>query len=319
MCERPGLDAHRPLTLERRDVHASIDVDPASGEILSEVTACSEQETNNDQPDVRASKYHKSRIFGQTHRNNERALEQRLESEIMALQRERAMLSSLLAHNAIFMDHRASPDSSLSSFSSPSVSQYRLAPKTAAVLGTDAISGTIAATLLEIVSLRRNVIPPVCDSRTPRRRRSGLVAPPQSMYEALFKWARQAFANEFLGSEEDRVLYVEQQFRILTNLHSKWAQQERDFGPLSMFPNNEYQGLSDLTSGPAQEYPARTRRRKGCGPRRCTRCKKIKHAGSGHGRSNCDDGVSVSRSIPYPAGPNYGRTASEQQADSRPQ
>lgn len=50
----------------------------------------------------------------------------------------------------------------------------------------------------------------------------------------------------------------------------------------------------------AAEFGSPSRRR-GEGAKRCSRCHKLKVSGSGHGRSKCDDGHSISSSVPYPA------------------
>lgn len=50
---------------------------------------------------------------------------------------------------------------------------------------------------------------------------------------------------------------------------------------------------------PVQAQPHH--RRRGEGAKRCSRCHKLKISGSGHGRSKCDDGYSISSLVPYPA------------------
>lgn len=71
---------------------------------------------------------------------------------------------------------------------------------------------------------------------------------------------------------------MEPRFEDLTNMHAMWAIAE--------------DGLSKY-------YQATTKNHQP--PRRCSRCLKVKLAGSGHGRSACDDGIAVSLSVPYPA------------------
>ncbi len=70
----------------------------------------------------------------------------------------------------------------------------------------------------------------------------------------------------------------EARFDQLEHLHTAWGEAEASI--------SRYYDASSNSRQP---------------PRRCSRCQKVKLAGSGHGRSACDDGIAVSLSVPYPA------------------
>ncbi len=78
-------------------------------------------------------------------------------------------------------------------------------------------------------------------------------------------------------------------------MHEDWAEFE---------VMNDHADVEDHLEKPEEADAAEAEATgRGKGPKRCSRCKKLKNAGSGHGRSKCDDHQLISSSIPYPAVP----------------
>lgn len=101
-------------------------------------------------------------------------------------------------------------------------------------------------------------------------RRNILYTPEQQTSTLLQNVMSHAEMNWQMNDRETR-------FDQLECVHSAWAEAEDEISTNHNSSNNRHP------------------------PRRCSRCQKMKLAGSGHGRSACDDGIAVSLSVPYPA------------------
>lgn len=238
----------------------------------------------------RSEKYHRSRAFGERHRAKALAEETRCIAELEELQREHTLLRSL--RDRAFDLRAASPVP----FSASQLSFEPIAPlppqpfatlalsaNSASLLGTHMLDGPTALALLELTVLRRNLgVIGIVRDRVP---------PPAAALDFLFRRAMVTWTSTG-GS-----LYASMQLVKLDRLCSRWHDAEiardiktaRDDSVRTVLYNRLYdQGELD--------------------PRRCTRCKKLKLAGSGHGRSSCDDGVYIALAIPYPAPPSLARS-----------
>lgn len=266
----------RPRVMPALEEHAL----PASSTVTSPHSA------DTSAVEVRADKYHRSRAFGQTHRANALAQETRRAVELDDLRREHALLCSLrdraLDLRAVVPPNNASPHGSAAYGELCSLS-----PTAAAVLGVPAVDGPTAIALVELTALRRNM---VCAGAARER-----APPPAGALDTVFRHAAARWAS--IGG----AAHAARRLAELDMLRKRWdaAEAARDAAPAH---------LSDSPEGDAVADEEEADARRGLGPRRCTRCKKVKLAGSGHGRSSCDDGVSVALAVPYPAPPALARS-----------
>lgn len=65
--------------------------------------------------------------------------------------------------------------------------------------------------------------------------------------------------------------------------------------------HEEHMGLNSTSTLDLVSSEGGRGKKRGDGAKRCSRCHKYKIAGSGHGRSQCDDGYGISSVVPYPA------------------
>lgn len=252
---------------------------PAGGDAAPTPPTPSRADVN----DVRADRYHRSRAFGQTHRANALAQENRRAVELDDLRREHALLRSLLSRAEDVHIGAAPPP-----VWTPHTRTHALGARAAAVLGTRELDGTTALALLELTALRRNLTGGVASrERAP---------PPSPALDNVFRTAAARYS-----AENSAPAHAAARLATLDALRERWDGAE---------------ALRDaIDEAVEDEEDARARR--GLGPRRCTRCKKVKLAGSGHGRSSCDDGVSVALDIPYPAPPALARSLAATPEDAQ--
>lgn len=107
------------------------------------------------------------------------------------------------------------------------------------------------------------------------------------------------FVSENRG-KADLHHYIDSRLGSLAVLMETWSHNEAcanppDYDSISEEP--DYPPASP-TRPEAAEFGSPSRRR-GEGAKRCSRCNMIKFTGSGHGRSKCDDGYSISSKVPY--------------------
>lgn len=236
-------------------------------------------------PESRTARYHRSRVFGQTHRRNERAAQDARQAGVLALREERTLLQSLVDAGA---DWRERPDVAPAPLRALARPTHALSAATATALGTDAVSGSVAFGLLALRAARSGLL--------------GRVQPGDA--DAAVAAAGDAFRAEATGAPADLAgVHLQLQFAGLAKCHSTWTKAEAaGFGPAGPSPRS---AESDTPGSVRGGIRSPIRRRRGFGPKKCTRCKKLKSAGSGHGRSSCDDGVSVALNVPYPAPPGW--------------
>lgn len=207
---------------------------------------------------------------------------------------------------------------------------HKLSHDTAERLGQRYVSTTVAAALLEFMVFRRNLVPDMAgvpapcvsvEGRRRRRRRSTYrMATSKIMAEEIVTFAVRMFAQEPRG-DEDLISYVDRRLGSLGVAMARWHDMEARFNPekvleekasddgddeddIVMNANNgsEFAPMSP-TRPEMAEFGGGGTRRRGEGAKRCSRCNRVKFTGSGHGRSKCDDGYSISSLVPYPASP----------------
>lgn len=195
---------------------------------------------------------------------------------------------------------------------------FKVSADTAERIGQRYISPECAAVILDTLALRRNMAnvapeasasssssstvaagaPPISCSR-PRRRRSSYRAP--TTKEAADRIAAFAVRTVAPGGGKDGTLA---KLAALGRMYDRFADNEHFCNPPSA---DEDDGLGFPPGSPtrpdAAEFGSPGRRRRD-GAKRCSRCHKLKISGSGHGRSKCDDGYSISSVVPYPAAPH---------------
>lgn len=167
---------------------------------------------------------------------------------------------------------------------------WKLSAATAQRMGLHFISSEMAAIVLEWISIRRNLHL----TQFPSDSRTSIVPTTMEQAVAIVHYALRVLP----AGASDHAL------AMLGVIHDAFADMERTMSPATFDADdmpNDQQDMSmprrDRTDIPDGAFA------RSVGVKRCTRCGKIKASGSGHGRSECDDGFSISSAVPYPAYP----------------
>lgn len=284
-------------------------------------------------------KFTKSRAVGQSHRDNEKEHVLALQKDVEDCRVENILLFAVFASQ--YKAERNHKVTNQVTIGAPSTGQVRLevetdrpedcdinsdeeararglhklSPETASWLGQEYMSSTMAQVLVEMLGYRRNII---VDSPDPtrRRRRRGSFRNPTATEQAnsVFEHGFDLFMAESAGmSHEAQCDYVQEKLGALSLLVRRWSILENMRNPAN-FDDQEGEEVGQSPPGSptrpeAAEFGSPNRRR-GDGAKRCSRCCMIKRTGSGHGRSKCDDGLSISSPVPYPAPSSEGQHSS---------
>lgn len=221
-------------------------------------------------------RFARSRTVGQTHRDKQRVEYKEMDVEVDILHSETNLLSGLVTTTAAPAGHRAGAHVARVSHADRVVAP----PNLAAIVGERALTPALVGGLLELLAARRNM---TAAARAPRRR-PGLVGPADpARIAAAVEVARDNFAEEAPGGADAG-------FGALVELHDRMQMFQAE--------NNAADAEDHLDRPPpVPEVPSG----RGKGAKKCSRCNKFKSAGSGHGRSKCDDHQLISSRIPYPA------------------
>lgn len=266
-------------------------------------------------------KFTKSRAVGQSHRDNEKEHVVALLKDVGFLRTENVLLFALFcdaSHNErglsislrriMQMTTRDRPeDHHLTDSQARARGMHRLAAPTNAILGMKYISTSMAFVLLEFLGIRRNLITSAPDPGRRRRRRGSFrAAPTVAQANEICQYALGLFRDDAARLRiMDRHAFVDGKMGALAVALHRWSEHEKRNNP-APFDAEDDEEFSDPPSSPtrpeAAEFGSPSRRR-GEGAKRCSRCNMLKYTGSGHGRSKCDDGYSISSIVPYPASP----------------
>lgn len=274
-------------------------------------------------------KFTKSRAVGQSHRDNEKEHVELLHRDVEDSRRENILLFALFAcryktdrglpvpsrlldgiHTAL--PHDLPEDCHIHDDQTAARrGMYKLSEESARRLGQRYISPALAVVLLELMIYRRNMVPDTADPtdqplRRRRRRSTYRTGTSKSIAKQTVNFAISLFAKEYMGGE-DPVTYMDRRLGSLAVLRDSWCQMECHRNPVLVLEEEEEDTEyscppSSPTRPEAAEFGSPLRRR-GEGAKRCSRCNMLKYTGSGHGRSKCDDGYSISSLVPYPASP----------------
>lgn len=251
-----------------------------------------------------ADRFAKSRSVGQTHRDNEKYFSDTMQKDVEKLRAENVLLFAMLtvnhgqarngasAHMAALLRNRERAEAA---------GFHRLSNRAATILGLGVLSGAMAMIMLELIAARRNLIA-VSDLNTSnrRRRRTTLSAPAQGVVEGIILAGLDKLRKEGSAFNVVPQYWVDSCLDSLRCAHKNWAEHEQSAGA----PIFEDEPFSESEAGRSIRNRVESPKpRPGEGPKRCSRCRKFKTAGSGHGRSKCDDHMLISSSIPYPAPP----------------
>lgn len=263
-------------------------------------------------------KFTKSRAVGQVHRDNERVHMAALERDIQQSKCENILLFALFAadYKKARSDHyQPTPIDPTSSVrcSLPSdrpenpgqanamygthTNYYKLSKETAAVLGQTYISSAIASVLLELIIFRRNIVADDLDVSNPNRRRrrrsSYRMGTSAQVADQIMNYAVRMFAMES-PNPSDLNQYVAHRMGSLAHIMERWTMLEQYYRPAEVVVEH----IPPLPSSRPRVRQITNKRSEGA--KRCSRCNMLKFTGSGHGRSKCDDGYSISSHVPYP-------------------
>ena len=280
-----------------------------------------------------AEKFAKSRATGQDHRDNEREHIKDLERKMERARDENSLLFSIVKHQ--FKRQRFPNGISSSEIALPcdvaedydvfdddtafSRGLLTMSSESQRRLGIKYISPAIANILLEFIILRRNWVyeednctslplqsnldSPTNTNRRKRRRTKYLKVPFISTIEKLVSHSANVFAAE-VDIEQDVDQHVDFRLGNLSVVLHRWIESERKHGGSL---DCEDFGLDEVTDPPksptrpsAADFGSPPQRRRGEGVKKCSRCGVKKFSGSGHGRSTCADGHSISSPLPFP-------------------
>lgn len=198
--------------------------------------------------DAVARRLAQSRLVGLRHRENEKIRTVQLELDITALQQE----NDILAYR--IQEARCNPhilDVLRSKERSDSIS---ISTDSSRIIGSGNITGDSALLLLELIALRRNIVP--------LHRYEGM-SPNSALYCPDYLEVENAVQGQLWNPHN-----IER--------HAMWADHEAN--------STTEEGKERLS-------------------KKCTRCGKIRMAGSGHPRSSCDDGFRIASAVPYREAP----------------
>lgn len=305
----PPLKRHCPAKPEPYTTDLDPDFDPPSPASLP----------NNTIPPL-PDKFTKSRAVGQSHRDNEKEHIEALQCDVQGLRDDNVLLFALFCAQSKATDHHDSPlhniaqvlpwdrredEGVLSDEQAIARGLYRLPAQAEHTLGQRYISLSLALIMLEFIANRRNLIVAAPDPGRRRRRRGSFrTAPTVNQANATCEYALKLFRNDAAREgTADKLGYVQAKFGALALMLRTWSEYEHSCNPPPFDPADEVfmHPPGSPTSPDAAEFGSP--RRRGEGAKRCSRCNVIKVTGSGHGRSKCADGYSISSPVPYPASP----------------
>lgn len=186
---------------------------------------------------------------------------------------------------------------------------YKMSEPAQVALGQRYISASLATVMLEFILFRRNMVAVSTDFGCRKRRRGSFRASPtEQQTESACAFALNTFRNEAatlgLGGQEARRKYVDSKFGALALMLKVWSETERNTNPPPFEPREQDKHRPPSpTSLHCNFSDLGYLKRRGEGAKRCSRCNVIKVTGSGHGRSKCADGYSISSPVPFPAAP----------------
>ena len=216
-------------------------------------------------PQQPARRLAQSRIVGHRYRANERRRSLNLADDVERLKEENDML---LEEIAASQQRRAYFENELSGEEAPLT--HGLSGLSSYIVGVNRITGASALILLSMIAGRRNLF------SSPSSQPQLVLECPT--YETTDSVIRNGFEMARLeGRRAERygvkaMLWEAHVWTSVGRLHASWATFEMGTVTLEERPHFE---------------------------KRCTRCGKVRTAGSGHPRSECDDGRKVGSLIPY--------------------
>lgn len=266
-------------------------------------------------------KFTKSRAVGQSHRDNEKEHIVTLQRDVEGLRDDNVLLFALFCAQSKVIKHKGPVSSRCIDQVLPWDSRedegiasdeqafalgfYRLPTQAERTLGQRYISFSLALVMLEFIGNRRNLIVGSPDPERRRRRRGSFrTAPTAGQASATCDYALRLFKNDAAWeSTADKLDFVQRKFGALALMLQTWSEYEHICNPPPFDPADEVymHPPGSPTSPDAAEFGSP--RRRGEGAKRCSRCNVVKVTGSGHGRSKCADGYSISSPVPYPASP----------------
>eukprot|EP00177_Eucheuma_denticulatum_P008705 GFKZ01015823.1.p1 GENE.GFKZ01015823.1~~GFKZ01015823.1.p1 ORF type:complete len:355 (-),score=22.16 GFKZ01015823.1:690-1754(-) len=269
-------------------------------------------------------KFTKSRAVGQSHRDNEKEHVEALLRDVQGLRDDNVLLFALFcAQSKVAAQRHTTPlrhidqvlpwdtreDHNITTDEQAAArGLYRLPAQAEHTLGQRYISLSLALVMLEFIGNRRNLIMPTPDPGRRRRRRGSFrTTPSVGQTSATCELALRLFRNDAAREGVvDRRGYVDAKFGALALMLQTWSEYEHGHNPAPFDPADEVVMLppGSPTSTVAMEFGSP--RRRGEGAKRCSRCNVVKVTGSGHGRSKCADGYSISSPVPFPASPPSG-------------
>ncbi len=216
-------------------------------------------------PQQPARRLAQSRIVGHRYRANERRRSLNLADDVQRLEKENAML---LQEIEALQQRRAQFGNELSGGEAPLA--HGLSEVSSYIVGADRITGATALILLSMIAGRRNLF-----SSPSAQPQLVLECPTYEITESAVHNGHEVARLEGRRAERYGVkamLWEAHVWARVGQLHARWATFEMDTVTLEERPHFE---------------------------KRCTRCGKVRTAGSGHPRSECDDGRKVGSLIPY--------------------
>lgn len=308
--------------LDEQDAEGRVDHDEEDRDIDDDATDPdgSDMEENG----LNGDKFTKSRAVGQSHRDNEKEHVVALLRDVSKLRTENILLFALFCdasydarglsislRRIMQVATRDRPEDHLLTESEARArGMHRLAAPTVAILGMRYISTSLAVVLLEFLGVRRNLVSSAPDPGRRRRRRGSFRAPPTAAQaNEICRYAVELFRDDAARfGVANRHEFVDAKLGALGIALQRWSEHEKRNNPAPFHADDDDE-LSDPPSSPtrpdAAEFGSPGRRR-GEGAKKCSRCNRLKFTGSGHGRSKCADGYSISSLIPYPASPPEG-------------
>lgn len=245
-------------------------------------------------------------MVGQKHRDNERSVRKQLYADVETL-RNKQLLQQLTRKAMFSASQLDRVDlNTLCSLLKAEVAgarrgAHRVSDLTAAMLGVRYLSGALALLLLETVAARRNLLPLPRAVAAGRRRQKALECPPESIFEAIIRAAAVQIRQEAIRAHQCDSRYASGAwqaalFSVAYEAHARWAAHEASFsGPPPDVTNPTIVAQAAMVADVSRTGRVIVSN----GPKHCSRCGKVRTAGSGHPRSCCDDGNKVSSPLPY--------------------
>ncbi|CAN8070831.1 unnamed protein product [Agarophyton chilense] len=278
----------------------------------------------------------KSRAVGQSHRDSERdhiiyllsaIVNGRLENSLLyfvfsyAYKRDRMLRfgqTHCIARSQTPCDHhlwQLPSDCTEDSLAHLRPLLYPLSQPTQVMLSQRMMSGATASSLLELLMNRRNmwgtthaILINLCHPEGNRRRRRPYrAATTTDDADAIVQLATRLYSREICHDYQNKHAvadYVQQRLGNLAMAAYHIDHIEATTNPVYSLTSHatecDYLPLPPSPTTPhTAEFGSPVKMRRIEGARRCTRCGVVKVAGSGHGRSKCPDGLSISSHLPY--------------------